>query len=370
MKIYRVGGAVRDTILGLDPKDIDYVVVGGTEEEMLASGYQKVGADFPVFLHPETGEEYALARRERKNGTGYLGFEVDAGTDVTLEEDLSRRDLTINAMAMEVGSHLLKDPHGGLEDLYNKVLRHVSPAFVEDPLRVVRLARFYARYSDFTVAPETMQVAQEVVDSFELNALPFERFWAELEKVFTEKEPGRFFKLALELGFDQKVKFFSEVFATDGAWQAKTDYIVEMANLIAEQLAPELRVATFVAIMGTKKALKAAASKEIRDLHRNVREARSIQKVLSGESVFALIKQAGGFQVTNPQIVPLSAAIMMMNILGENIGIQPVQLLVAFNEAIKVNAEMFPHLKAGRELGTAIDAERKQRLIQQLNLKE
>ena len=164
MEIYLVGGAVRDKLLGLAVTDHDYVVVGGSVREMLARGYQPVGKDFPVFLHPQTKDEYALARQERKVGDGYTGFQFDTRATVSLEEDLLRRDLTVNAMAQAPDGTLV-DPYGGQRDLNDKVLRHVSPAFAEDPLRILRVARFYARFAQlgFSVAPETMALMRDMV---------------------------------------------------------------------------------------------------------------------------------------------------------------------------------------------------------------
>ena len=163
--IYLVGGAVRDILMGLEPKDRDYVAVGFREIDFLEMGYQRVGADFPVFLHPETGEEYALARREKKTGAGYLGFTSEFGVDVTLEDDLSRRDLSINSMALDDKGNLI-DPFNGQEDLKNKVLRHTSNAFEEDPVRVLRLARFRARFGpDWTIAPETRELIASMAKS-------------------------------------------------------------------------------------------------------------------------------------------------------------------------------------------------------------
>lgn len=198
MDIYLVGGAVRDRLLGLPGQDRDYVVVGATPEEMTARGYKLVGADFPVFLHPETKEEYALARTERKSGRGYKGFTVYAGPDVALEDDLKRRDLTINAMAEDAGGRLI-DPFGGAADLKRGVLRHVSAAFVEDPLRVLRVARFAARFG-FGVAPETLTLMGEIVAQGEMEALVPERVWAELERALGEKRPARFFEVLREVG--------------------------------------------------------------------------------------------------------------------------------------------------------------------------
>jgi tRNA nucleotidyltransferase/poly(A) polymerase len=183
LNVYLVGGAVRDILLGKDPKDRDYVVVDSSPEEMLSLGFYQVGADFPVFLHPKTGDEYALARTERKTGDGYGGFTV-ATTGVTLEQDLSRRDLTINSMAMDLKTGAVIDPFGGQADLKRKVLRHVSEAFSEDPLRVVRLARFYARLGDFTIAIDTVRLAVQLVEAGKLEHLSRERFWDEVMKVF------------------------------------------------------------------------------------------------------------------------------------------------------------------------------------------
>jgi tRNA nucleotidyltransferase (CCA-adding enzyme) len=195
MKIYLVGGAVRDKLLGLPVQDRDYVVVGATPEEMVAQGFKPVGADFPVFLHPQTKEEYALARTERKSGRGYKGFTVYAAPDVTLEDDLTRRDLTINAMAEDEAGTLV-DPFGGAADLRAGILRHVSPAFAEDPVRVLRVARFAARYADrgFRVADETFTLMRQLVDSGEVDHLVAERVWQELEGALGEKTPARFFE--------------------------------------------------------------------------------------------------------------------------------------------------------------------------------
>ncbi len=195
LAVYRVGGAVRDARLGWPVYDRDWVVVGSTPEEMRRRGFRPVGRDFPVFLHPETHEEYALARTERKAGHGYTGFVVHASPEVTLEEDLARRDLTINAMAETPGGELV-DPHGGLADLESRLLRHVSPAFVEDPLRVLRTARFLARYAGlgFTIAEETRALMAELVDSGELAHLVAERVWSETEKALGEPWPEVYFQ--------------------------------------------------------------------------------------------------------------------------------------------------------------------------------
>ena len=198
MKTYLVGGGVRDKLLGLTIKDRDWVVVGSTPEAMIAQGFQAVGKDFPVFLHPKTHEEYALARTERKTAPGYKGFVVHAAPNVTLEEDLARRDLTINAIAQAEDGSLI-DPFHGQDDLKNKVLRHVSPAFVEDPVRVLRIARFAARFG-FTIADETLILIKNMVAAKELDYLVPERVWQELEKALATTQPSLFFMALREAG--------------------------------------------------------------------------------------------------------------------------------------------------------------------------
>ncbi|MBU2641560.1 MAG: multifunctional CCA addition/repair protein [Thiobacillus sp.] len=199
MKSYVVGGAVRDRLLGLPVADRDYVVVGATPEQMVALGYQPVGKDFPVFLHPGTHAEYALARTERKSGAGYKGFTVHASPDVTLEEDLSRRDLTINAIAEDSDGALI-DPYGGQRDLAARTFRHVSEAFAEDPVRILRVARFAARFTAFTVAAETNALMRQMVDNGEVDALVPERVWQEIARGLMEAQPSRMFRVLRDCG--------------------------------------------------------------------------------------------------------------------------------------------------------------------------
>lgn len=201
MQVYLVGGAVRDHLLGHPYHEKDYVVVGATPAQMLDLGYQPVGKDFPVFLHPQTKEEYALARTERKSGTGYHGFEFHTDVSVTLEQDLIRRDLTINAMAMDdVGQ--VYDPYGGQQDLENRILRHVSDAFIEDPLRVLRIARFAARYTSagFVIADETLALMQRLTETGELNALTPERVWKETSRALSERHADVYFEVLRQCG--------------------------------------------------------------------------------------------------------------------------------------------------------------------------
>ena len=199
MKSYIVGGAVRDALLGIPGQDRDWVVVGATPEQMLEQGYRPVGKDFPVFLHPETHEEYALARTERKTAPGYRGFVFHTSPDVTLEDDLVRRDLTINAIARADDGSLV-DPFGGQEDLRRRVFRHVSDAFLEDPVRILRVARFAARFPDFTVAPETNTLMRKMVEAGEVDALVAERVWQEFSRALMEKKPSRMLEVLRDCG--------------------------------------------------------------------------------------------------------------------------------------------------------------------------
>ena len=218
MDIYLVGGAVRDSLLNYPVKERDWVVVGATPEDMEKQGFRAVGKDFPVFLHPKTKEEYALARTERKTAHGYKGFSVFASTEVSLEQDLMRRDLTINAMAMDTQGRLI-DPYGGTEDLTKRLLRHVSPAFSEDPVRILRVARFAARYWSlgFRVAQDTNQLMQTMINAGEVDYLVPERVWAELVKALSENTPSAFFYTLKNCG--ALAKLFPEINALFGVPQ-------------------------------------------------------------------------------------------------------------------------------------------------------
>jgi tRNA nucleotidyltransferase (CCA-adding enzyme) len=205
MKVYLVGGAVRDSLLGLSGSDRDWLVVGSTPEDMVSLGYQPVGKDFPVFLHPETREEYALARTERKTARGYKGFAVHAAPDVTLEEDLARRDLTINAIAQDPETGEIFDPYNGRKDLEHKVLRHVTGAFREDPVRILRIARFASRFPDFEVATETLTLMKAMVDEGEVDALVSERVWQEIARGLMGKQPSRMLQVLRACGALQRL---------------------------------------------------------------------------------------------------------------------------------------------------------------------
>lgn len=248
MQIYLVGGAVRDSLLKLPVVDRDWVVVGATPAQLLALGYQQVGKDFPVFLNPQTHEEYALARTERKSGQGYTGFTCYAAPDVTLEEDLQRRDLTINAIAQAPAGELI-DPYGGVQDLNARLLRHVSDAFSEDPLRVLRVARFAARFAHlgFTLAPETAALMRSMADGGELSALPAERVWKETEKALQSQSPQVYFQVLRACGALQVL--FPEIDALFGVpapekWHPEIDTGIHtlMTLAMASRLSPEVDV--------------------------------------------------------------------------------------------------------------------------------
>jgi tRNA nucleotidyltransferase (CCA-adding enzyme) len=258
MQVYLVGGAVRDALLGVAVKERDWVVVGGTREELLRLNYREVGRDFPVFLHPETHEEHALARLERKVSPGYRGFAVEFGPEVTLEEDLARRDLTINAIARSADGALI-DPYGGRRDLAARVLRHVSPAFVEDPVRVLRVARFAARFAPlgFQVAPETLALMRAMVERREVDTLVAERVWQETEKALHEPKAGEFFRVLRACGALQPI--YPEIDSLFGVpqpaqWHPEIDtglhtlMVLDQAALLSPQ--PTVRFAALVHDLG------------------------------------------------------------------------------------------------------------------------
>ncbi|WP_111413281.1 polynucleotide adenylyltransferase [Billgrantia lactosivorans] len=245
LEVYRVGGAVRDARLGWPTADTDWVVVGATPAEMQRRGFRPVGRDFPVFLHPETHEEYALARTERKSGHGYTGFEVHASPDVTLEEDLARRDLTINAMA-ETPEGELVDPYGGLADLRAGLLRHVSPAFVEDPLRVLRTARFLARYArlGFAIADETRALMRQLAASGELAHLVAERVWTETEKALGEADPAVYFRTLHEC--HALAVLMPELVEDRAAFERALARLARLPDRVADEERPRWRWARLV----------------------------------------------------------------------------------------------------------------------------
>ena len=266
VRIYAVGGAVRDELLGLPVKDRDYVVVGATPEDMIGLGYKPVGKDFPVFLHPQTHEEYALARTERKTARGYRGFQVHAAPDVTLEEDLSRRDLTINAIARDERGRII-DPYDGAGDLKRGILRHVSPAFAEDPVRILRLARFAARFR-FRVAPATLRLARTMVDAGEADALVPERVWQELAIGLMEAAPSKMFMLLSQCAALARV--LPELAA---AWVSRAQYLRSLRALdraAARGAALEVRYAVLACALADLDA----PERELRRMNARLRPPR------------------------------------------------------------------------------------------------
>jgi tRNA nucleotidyltransferase (CCA-adding enzyme) len=281
IEVYLVGGAVRDRLLGLPHEDRDFVVVGATAEDLIGQGFRQVGKDFPVFLHPQTKEQYALARTERKTGPGYRGFRVHAHPGVTLEEDMRRRDLTINALAEDEQGNLI-DYYGGRWDLENRVLRHVSSAFVEDPVRLLRVARYAARYSElgFTVADETRALMRAMVEKGETDALVPERVWQELAKALVELEPSRFFDVLRESGALSRL--FPEIDRLFGIPQAEkwhpeidsgihTMMVLDMAARLSPD--PEIRFAALTHDLG-----KGTTPSEILPHHKG-HEGRSLDLI-------------------------------------------------------------------------------------------
>lgn len=356
MKTYLVGGCVRDELLGLEPKDRDYVVVGSSPAEMLSLGFKPVGESFPVFLHPETNEEYALARVERKSGSGHTGFDVFFDSSVTLEEDLARRDLTINAMAKDVETGEIIDPFDGRGDLENRILRHVGKAFEEDPLRVVRLARFFGRYHDFTVDPFTAELAKTMVQRGDLNELSHERFMLEFEKAFTGSAMSieRFIVLLADFQVFDYVDFFIKIFGfmdKDDLFKAET-----IAYTCGEMLDVQDRLPVFIALATQRKSICCPqVSNETVDLV-NIISPIKYWKSMNGEEIEALISvtRAWGNQTAKFDLVCAA-----LSVAEQTIGapISATHLKMFRNLGMQVTAAGFPHL-TGFELGQAIKQQR------------
>jgi len=289
MQIFLVGGAVRDTMLGREPKDQDWVVVGATEtdvSELIALGYTQVGSDFPVFLHPETGDEYALARVERKTGVGYHGFTVSADNSVTIEEDLARRDLTINSMAMTDGGEII-DPYNGIRDIHNHILRHTTEAFAEDPLRVLRLARFAARFPDWKVAPETIELCKAIGEAGELNHLTLERVWVEMEKGFCEEAPHRFIEVLDECDALKHCRVLRDIFLPFGK--------IDMALAKKLNTVPKAqRLFVAIGVLGKSGLASHGGPVRTRDCYENMGALLRAKK--DAASLFKVLKQARALQ--------------------------------------------------------------------------
>lgn len=354
MEIFVVGGAVRDELLGLTPKDIDYIVVGATPADMIKQGFEQVGADFPVFLHPVTKDEYALARIERKVGDGYHGFAVDFDTSVTLEDDLFRRDLTINAMAKKADGTIV-DPYNGQRDLREKILRHVSPAFAEDPLRVVRLARFYTRHNGFSVAKETLDMAFSVVESGDLNHLPHERFWAELQKVFTEEKRASFFTLMHFLGMDKHTDFFGGLYGKINVSKLVQITRIDRAVSKVEDAEERMMYHTAITADADSSVIKTGTVR-LQKLFKNVQNIRLLPQNV--HEVFEVFHAAKAWS-QGPDVEDLINAMRFMVEAGEKFWIGPDMMQDALAETKKVMAEQYVNTYTGKALGEAIKNGRK-----------
>lgn len=350
MKKYLVGGAVRDSLLGLAPKDRDWVVVharGDDIESMLKEGFTQVGADFPVFLHPETGEEYALARIERKTGAGYHGFSVEFDSSVTIEEDLARRDLTINSMAMDDDGNVI-DPFGGRKDLNNHVLRHTTGAFAEDPLRVLRLARFAARMPNWTVHYDTIDLCRQIAEAGELNALSIERIWTEMEKGFNETSPLRFMQVLTETGALKHCVVLRDLFGM------RVTSAQASACRALQIIVKEDRLAVAVGVLARFDSTLPGANNRTRDVHTNV--SRLWHSATTAEALSKLLKQAKALQ-EGATFHDFVQAVLAIEYAGFRPPFSSTRLRLGADLMNQVRAIQFPGLE-GKALGLAIDAKR------------
>ena len=361
IKVLMVGGAVRDKLLGIPCKDVDYLVTGATPEQMVALGYEQVGADFPVFLHPKTKDEYALARIERKTGVGYHGFAVEFDPSVTVEDDLSRRDLTINAMAMDPDTGEIIDPFGGQRDLEARVLRHVSPAFAEDPLRVVRLARFAARYFGFTVTHSTMRLSREMVEAGDLNHLPNERFWVEMEKALGEIMSGHFFYVLDMVGAFEGVTFFRDLLEFDLEELTKACFAVKGERSSADRL-------MFFAALAAKPDAPTilTAPSRTQKLHTNINRFRNT-KVKDADTVYTVLF-ASRVWSQSPDFDDLVAAVEMEQAMHREVFVTANELRDIAALTRSVTAAQFPGVE-GKALGQAISDARRQAVADALDAK-
>jgi tRNA nucleotidyltransferase (CCA-adding enzyme) len=365
MKIYAVGGAIRDALMGLSIHDIDYVVVGSSVEEMITKGFRPVGKDFPVFLHPETQAEYALARTERKTGKGYKGFHFYADPSVTLEQDLQRRDLTINAMAREVDSDgalvgSIIDPYNGQDDLAAKIFRHVSDAFAEDPLRLLRIARFAARFPAFKVADETMLALKAIVQSGELNALSAERIWQELARGLIASKPMHMLQILLDTGAARTI--LSPTVNTQLAQEEFREELIAHLDSLGNSL--DARCAII---------LMHVPATEIRSWAEHVRmpiETRDFCEIFS-ELIAFLIKSKGAFQAVDvlawfnrADVWRKPARGQALLDLADKIGLKVTPLIQSMRDAQALNtAEIIAGVEAqdrsnGERIGSAFEVAR------------
>lgn len=347
MKIYLVGGAVRDIFMKLEPKDRDYVIVGATDEDvqrMLTEGYEQVGKDFPVFLHPDTKAEYALARVERKTGVGYGGFEVNT-CNVSLEEDLARRDLTMNAMAMDLDTGVIIDPFNGRDDIVKGIIRHTTTAFAEDPLRALRVARFAARYG-YEIAQETIELVKQIGESGELNHLTPERIWLELQKAESDGNFSTFMFNLQKTDVLKNCKFLRNLIGEEVS--QKTHQIMLRAQLVPEHARFDLLIA---AIARTQP--QAGATRRMLDGFALLREYGATEWTARG--VYDLIRVAGAFR-EGTKFDDLISLICLTQTLEVSVTHTKI-LLEAEGVCKQITAADFPE-RQGKALGDAIEAAR------------
>jgi tRNA nucleotidyltransferase/poly(A) polymerase len=366
MNVFAVGGSVRDFLMGLPSNDNDFVVVGATDKEMRDAGFMCTGAFFPVYLHPETGEEYALARKEKKSGVGHTAFTVEFDPAVTLEEDLARRDLTINAMAMDAETGALIDPYDGQLDLMDEVLRHVSDAFAEDPLRVIRLARFYARFDNFQIAQETLDLAKSIVTSGEMDALSTERYWAEFDKMFASTQhPARFIYALWQMGVFEHVSFFNKMFGSDiGSTKLNRLYTIAESVMGIKE---EDRTMFFIALASANNAPMERATVETANLSKAVWAARSLPVYgMNGKVMMSFLSSMGA---ANRESKTLNNMIRLLAkcafAVGPGVNAFSLSSCADIAYSVKSTDEMFADIE-GIALGQAMFAEKVKRLDKEL----
>jgi tRNA nucleotidyltransferase (CCA-adding enzyme) len=366
MKIYAVGGAIRDTLMGLPVHDTDYVVVGSSVDEMIAKGFRPVGKDFPVFLHPDTQAEYALARTERKTGQGYKGFHFYADPSVTLEQDLERRDLTINAMAQEVGADgkqfgPIIDPYNGQKDLAAKVFRHVSDAFAEDPLRLLRIARFAARFPEFSVTNETMAALKAIVQSGELSALSAERIWQELARGLVAAKPMHLFQVLLNTGAAKTIlpNSLAAQLAEESAREELIMHYEAGGNVLEERCAITLMDLPAAEIRSWAECVRMPI--EVRDFSEIFSELRVLTNQLP-QGIFQAVDILAWFNRADVWRKPDRGLLLLS--LAQKLGLPVLPLITAIRNAQAINtAEIIAGVEAqdrsnGERIGSAFESAR------------
>lgn len=358
MKTYLVGGAVRDQLLGLDNEDKDFVIVGATSKEVLALGYEQVGADFPVFLAPN-GDQYALARKERKVGLGYSGFEVEFDSSVTLEEDLMRRDLTINAIAIDTETGDIHDPYFGRADLSAKILRHVSEAFAEDPLRVIRLARFASRFEGFTIAPNTIILCKNIVQSGELDSISDERFIAEMEKMFNQAhDPFIFFEVLWQTGAINCKFFVDFLGGADQAYIESLRIPCKMVSVHAGGGSGRLEIFSAFAPRTSAKMESSAIPTYIKWIRGEIKKVKAISSARDADSVMDVFVRNRAFNESSNSITELKRMIYIGELHNVKFAVSSHVLRKAVAASRSVLAADFMDKYQGAELGSVLYRER------------